>query len=175
LSPRSLAGPLAAILFALHPSNNEAVVWMSARFDLLATCLGLAAVCWMVRGWTGAAWVPAILFFPALLSKEAAVALPLAPAGWRTFRLRGSAIATIARVAPWLLILGTYSALRQFAGGVSAVGGASRLPKLAALAVIARSWRCRMAGGTKCDWLQLAARIAVVFMLVLAVAFSSRR
>ena len=132
LSPRSLAGPLAAILFALHPSNNEAVIWMSARFDLLATGFGLAAVCWMVRGWIGGAWMPAILFFPALLSKEAAVALPLAPAGWSTYRVRGSTIATIARVAPWLLILGIYSALRQFAGGVSAVGGASRLAKLAA-------------------------------------------
>jgi hypothetical protein len=173
LSPRSLAGPLAAILFALHPSNNEAVIWMSARFDLLATGFGLAAVCWMVRGWIGAAWMPAILFFPALLSKEAAVALPLAPAGWSTFRLRGSTIATIARVAPWLLILGIYSALRQFAGGVSAVGGASRLPKLAAFglslaAIVALSdgrWeRVR-------DWLRpRRAQCAVVFALVLAVA-----
>ena len=75
----------------------------------------------MVRGGIGAAWMPAVLFFPALLSKEAAVALPLAPAGWSTVRLRGSTMATIVRVAPWLLILGIYSALRQFAGGVSAV------------------------------------------------------
>ena len=50
LSPRPLAGLLAAALFALHASNNEAVVWMSARFDLLATCFALAALYWMTRG-----------------------------------------------------------------------------------------------------------------------------
>jgi len=132
LSPRSLAGPLAALLFALHPSNSEAVIWMSARFDLLATAFALAAVCWMVREWIGSTWIPALLFFPAVLSKEAAVALPIAAAGWSTFRLRTSTVATIARVAPWLVVLAAYSALRQLAGGVSAVGGASRMPKLAA-------------------------------------------
>ena len=132
LSPRSLAGPLAALLFALHASNSEAVIWMSARFDLLATCFALAAVCWMVRERTGRIWMPPLLFFPALLSKEAAVALPIAAAGWSAFRLRASTIATIARVAPWLVVLVAYSALRHLAGGVSAVGGASRIPKLAA-------------------------------------------
>ena len=49
LSPRSLAGPTAALLFALHASNHEAVVWMSARFDLLATVLSLAAIWSLVR------------------------------------------------------------------------------------------------------------------------------
>jgi hypothetical protein len=132
LSPRSLVGPLAASLFALHASNSEAVIWISARFDLLATCFALAAVCWMVCEWTGRAWVPALLFFPAVLSKEAAVALPIAAAGWSSFRLRASTIATIGRVAPWLVVLVAYSALRHLAGGVSAVGGAPRIPKLAA-------------------------------------------
>jgi hypothetical protein len=134
LSPRSLAGPLAAALFALHASNNEAVVWMSARFDLLATLFALAAVCWMVRG-RGAAWLASLLFFPALLSKEAAVALPLARAGWSTFVEGSSAVTTIARLLPWLTVLGVYSALRSVAGGVSAVGGSSRLPKLVAFVV----------------------------------------
>jgi hypothetical protein len=132
LSPRSFAGPLAAILFALHASNNEAVVWVSARFDLLATCFALAAVCWMVRGWPGTTWIPPLLFLPALLSKEAVVALPLAAAAWSAFRLREATLATIARVLPWLGILVGYSALRQLFGGVSAVGGASRLPKVVA-------------------------------------------
>ena len=132
LSPRSLAGPVAALLFALHPSNSEAVIWMSARFDLLATGFALAAVCWMVCAWIGSAWVPALLFFPAVLSKEAAVALPIAAAGWSAFRLHASTIATIVRVAPWLAALAAYSALRHLAGGISAVGGASRIPKLAA-------------------------------------------
>jgi hypothetical protein len=173
LSPRSLAGPLAAILFALHASNNEAVVWMSARFDLLATCFGLAAVCWMVREWAGASWVPALVFLPALLSKEAVVALPLAAAGWSAFRLRGSTGATIARVLPWLLILFAYSALRHVFGGVSAVGGASRLPKVAAFgfclaAVVALAdgrWQKVR------DWLQ-ARRVGCAGVLVTALALA---
>ncbi len=135
LSPRSLVGPLAASLFALHASNSEAVIWISARFDLLATCFALAALCWMMSEWTGRAWMPALLFFPAVLSKEAAVALPIAAAGWSSFRLRASTLATIGRVAPWLVVLIAYSALRHLAGGVSAVGGASRIPKLAAFGV----------------------------------------
>jgi hypothetical protein len=134
LSPRSLAGPLAAALFALHASNNEAVVWMSARFDLLATLFALAAVCSMVRGW-GATWLPPLLFWPALLSKEAAVALPLARGGWSTFVEASSTIKTIVRLVPWLVVLAVYSALRSVAGGVSAVGGSSRLPKLIAFGV----------------------------------------
>jgi hypothetical protein len=132
LSPRSLVGPLAAFLFALHASNSEAVIWISARFDLLATSFALAAMGWMVCAWAGSSWMPALLFFPAVLSKEAGVALPIAVAGWSTFRFRASTLATIARVAPWLVVLVAYSALRHLAGGVSAVGGASRIPKLAA-------------------------------------------
>jgi hypothetical protein len=135
LSPRSYAGVAAALLFALHASNTEAVIWISARFDLLATCFGLAAVCWLVRGWKGAPWVPAVIFLPALLSKEAAVALPLAAAGWAVFVLGESTRATLIRVAPWIASLLAYSVLRHVAGGVSPVGGSSRIPKLVALAV----------------------------------------
>src|SRR4051812_2095226 len=132
LSPRPLAGLLAAALFALHASNNEAVVWMSARFDLLATCFALAALYWMTRGGVLNHIGAGILFFCALLSKEAAVALPIAAAGWSTFRLRATTSRTVAFILPWLVALGGYSALRHLGGGVSAVGGAGRLPKLAA-------------------------------------------
>src|SRR5262249_4188929 len=135
LSPRSIAGPLAAALFALHASNNEAVVWMSARFDLVATGFALAAVCWMVRGWTGSPWVEPLLFFCAVLPKESVVAMPIAAAAWSGFQRRDSTATTIGRVAPWLVALLAYSALRQLGGGVSAVGGSSRIPKLLAFAV----------------------------------------
>ncbi len=135
LSPRPLAGLVAAALFALHASNNEAVVWMSARFDLLATCFGLAAIYWMTRGGIITQLTAAILFFCALLSKEAAVALPIAAAAWSTFQRRATTSRTVAFVMPWLLALGAYSALRRLGGGVSAVGGASRIPKLAVFIV----------------------------------------
>lgn len=135
LSPRPLAGLLAAALFALHASNNEAVVWMSARFDLLATCFALGALYCMMRGGFPHQLAGAVLYFFALLSKEAAVALPIAVAGWSTFRLRASTSRTVLFVAPWLVALASYSALRHLAGGVSAVGGTSRLPKLAAFII----------------------------------------
>ena len=35
---------VAALLFALHPASHEAVYWMAARFDLLATCFSLLAI-----------------------------------------------------------------------------------------------------------------------------------
>ena len=135
LSPRPLAGLLAAALFAFHASNNEAVVWMSARFDLLATCFALAALYCMTRSGILVQVAAAMMFFFALLSKEAAVALPIAAAGWSTFRLRATTARTVAVVIPWLVALGVYSALRQLGGGVSAVGGASRLPKLTAFII----------------------------------------
>ncbi len=173
LSTRPLAGLLAAALFALHASSNEAVVWISARFDLLATCFTLAAL-YCIIFVTGRATVPpareaartavvvpeadqpqpatrkgsttrlnttpanvaaTVLFFLALLSKEAAVALPIAAAGWSTFRLRATTSAAVAFVVPWLVALASYSALRNVAGGISAVGGSSRLPKLAAFTI----------------------------------------
>ncbi len=135
LSPRPLAGLLAAALFALHASNNEAVVWMSARFDLLATCFALGAIYLMIRGGLPQQAAAALFFLFALLSKEAAVALPIAAAGWSTFRLRSTTTRAIAFVIPWLVVLALYSALRQLGGGVSAVGGPSRLPKLAVFIV----------------------------------------
>ncbi|MFL6279055.1 MAG: hypothetical protein ACJ731_03015, partial [Vicinamibacterales bacterium] len=58
LSARPLAGLLAAALFGLHASNNEAVVWISARFDLLATFFALAALYCMIFVTRGAGLQP---------------------------------------------------------------------------------------------------------------------
>ncbi|MEO6239354.1 MAG: hypothetical protein ABIQ52_20345 [Vicinamibacterales bacterium] len=136
LSPRTMAGPAAALLFALHASNHEAVVWISARFDLLATCFSLAALYWMVRGGTGSTLGAPLLFLGALLSKESAVALPIAAAGFSVFALRAAPADALRRVAPWMGALALYAVLRHVGGGVSAVGGASRLPKLIAFLLI---------------------------------------
>jgi len=68
LSPESPAGLIAALLFATHASNNEAVLWVSARFDLLATAFALAAIYCLVRGGRVEGLGP-LLFVAAVLSK----------------------------------------------------------------------------------------------------------
>ena len=60
-------------------------MWISARFDLLATVLSLAAIWSVVEDHRGARAIAPVLFFLALLSKESAVALPIAAAGYWVF------------------------------------------------------------------------------------------
>lgn len=134
LSPRSLAGPLAGLLFALHASNHEAVMWISARFDLLATCFSLAAIVWLLRDGKTAEILAPIFFLAAVLSKESAVAMPIAAAGVAVFLRRESTRGVVRIAGPWVAALVAYALLRRIAGGVSAVGGAARLPKALALA-----------------------------------------
>src|SRR5206468_3476854 len=114
LAPRTIAGPLAALLFGLHAANHEAVVWISARFDLLATGFSLLAIWLLVRQESGGAttesdgrgqlapWLAALAFLAAVLSKEAAVALPIAAAGDAVFRRRAGPRDTLLRLVPWI-------------------------------------------------------------------------
>lgn len=70
----------AAALFLLHPSHTEAVIWISGRADLLATCFCLGSL------WCYGAYVDAqrivylslalVLGVLALLAKESAICLP---------------------------------------------------------------------------------------------------
>lgn len=136
MAPRSLAGPLAGLLFAVHASNHEAVVWISARFDLLATGFSLAALWVLTRRHGKADPLSALLFLGALLSKESAVAMPIAAAAFMVFPLHSGSVRAATRVAPWIAALAAYSVLRHLAGGVSAIGGATRIPKLAAFLVL---------------------------------------
>ncbi len=74
----------ASALFAIHASRPEAVVWITARFDLLSTVFVLAALLCLLRGMRAAriarlAYFAATLLFmtAGMLSKEAAFAFPL--------------------------------------------------------------------------------------------------
>lgn len=71
----ALAG---ALLFAIHPVQSEAVVWVSARSDLMAAALGLTALFILTNPKQTARGLglAALLAFGALLSKESAVLLP---------------------------------------------------------------------------------------------------
>jgi len=83
----SRAADLAAMLFAIHPLQTEAVVYVFARATLLAALLCLLAL-WL---WLNDKRWPAVLAFAAaLLAKEEAAAFPLLLAllEWSTQRRR---------------------------------------------------------------------------------------
>ena len=72
--PVALVGGL---LFALHPASHEAVYWIAARFDLLATCFMLASLLWLLQRRRGVVLDRRGCFALALLSKESALSLPV--------------------------------------------------------------------------------------------------
>ena len=69
---------LLACMFTVHPALSEAVIWISSRFDLLATLFMLCAI-WIagtnLNDWPRALTVGA-LFFAGALSKESTAMLP---------------------------------------------------------------------------------------------------
>lgn len=74
------AALLAALLFALHPVQTEAVTYISGRSSSLAACFCLLSVyCW-VRSEQSIVWLSACAatFLAAVASKETALVLPLA-------------------------------------------------------------------------------------------------
>src|SRR5215471_4798684 len=70
----------AAAFFLLHPSHSEAVVWISGRADLLATCFVLASLLSYLafedQTRRSYLFVSAGFFGLSLLAKESAVCLP---------------------------------------------------------------------------------------------------
>ena len=78
------AGLMAGLLFALHPIHVETVTWLAASTDLLCTAFGLSSLLLLERSFSSpsragqSAFLASALlaFLLALLSKEAALALP---------------------------------------------------------------------------------------------------
>jgi hypothetical protein len=127
------AAALAAVLFAAHPSNQEAVYWISARFDLLATCGVLVTLILATRG--GLAWplLAMLSFALALLSKEAALAAPLLVGAYEVFVRRSPSSRVVALLVAMLVVIGAYAMVRSVIGGLDPTGGPGRLPKAAML------------------------------------------
>lgn len=71
------ASLFAAALFAAHPLNAEAVVWITARKDLLSTCFALAAILVYLKRTTGSYFLALALFLLALLAKVSVAPLPI--------------------------------------------------------------------------------------------------
>lgn len=109
---------LAALLFAVHPVNSEAVVWISARPDLLCCFFFLLCIALLVKRSNNVnPLVFAGLFttlFCSLASKEASLFLPiLAPVYYILQRKNLPARSGIAASAALLLSTLTYLMLRK--------------------------------------------------------------
>lgn len=98
------AAMLGAALFAIHPLQTEAVVYVFARATLLSALFSLAAL----RAWLrGRLWAAVPWFAAALLAKEEVAAFPvfLALLEWATSR-RKQAVGPIAAMAGLALAAG---------------------------------------------------------------------
>ena len=115
---------VAALLFAVHPVNAEAVNYVVARSSLLST-LGVLAALWAFvrrQDGGGAGWLVAglLAFAAALLSKEAAVALlpPLLASSLVLGRTGAHAAPRPFRGALWFVgLAGVFVAARLAVGG----------------------------------------------------------
>jgi hypothetical protein len=120
------AAMMAGCLFALFPPGIEAVAWVAARYDGMATFWILAANCLFLKSRTwrdgyGLGSLAATVL--AFMSKESAVMGPVlivALAWWRqptaVGMLRAVPVA-IARALPWLAVGAVYFALRLWIFG----------------------------------------------------------
>ncbi len=107
----------AALIFCVHPLSTSAVVWIPGRNDVLMTLLVLSSLSLFVRGLdTGKTWILVahfVTFFLALLTKEAAVVLPLVIAGYVFFVRKehfarttvfATSVAYILTIAMWFFL-----------------------------------------------------------------------
>jgi tetratricopeptide (TPR) repeat protein len=115
------AALFAALLFAVHPANSEAVNFISARNTLLAGCFSLASLLAFLKARGRGVRLPflsAALFFLGLLSKETAFMLivviavtTLSPSPWFVgIRLRDRLISLV----PYLAAVVVYFAMRFY-------------------------------------------------------------
>lgn len=161
---------VAALLFAWHPAAHEAVYWMAARFDLLATVLTLATVLLATSERSSTRALAIATYALALLSKESALACPVIVLGYEALIRRSSWRAALERVAPLAISMVIYLALRSQATELPA-SELRRLPKLVTLAAAMLSgfvltWpRARRAMAELTRW-----RLGMVLALPVALA-----
>jgi hypothetical protein len=117
----------AAALFLVHPSHSEAVVWISGRADLLATCFVLASLLFYLayEDKTRRLYLFASIgcFVLALLAKESAVCLPfLILVAGRNLSRRRNIRHLLLVTSSYIVILFAFVIIRAwFIGGI--VGG----------------------------------------------------
>ena len=136
---------VAALLFALHPASHEAVYWIAARFDLLATFFTLLALWFLNRQTLVSRIAGYAAFGVALLSKESAVALLVLAPAWDVWIEKRDWRTTARRLVPLLLVAAGCLVARSLGTDVALAGGARRLGKMVLLAlalggVLASAW-----------------------------------
>lgn len=136
---------VAALLFALHPASHEAVYWIAARFDLLATFFTLLALWCLSRDSLGSRIAGYAAFGVALLSKESAISLLIIAPAWDVWVAGRDWRTAARRLMPLLLVTAGYLAARSLGTDVAVAGGARRLGKMVLLAlavggVLAAAW-----------------------------------
>ena len=119
----------ASLIFSVLPIQVEAVAWMGARFDLLATCLAVWALVHYARFRKNSHFVHYLLalvfFFFGMLSKENAYVLPLLLISLEFLVMPTRNIRV---VVPFFLLGGIVFVYRWIALGVFSENGIFRLP-----------------------------------------------
>jgi Dolichyl-phosphate-mannose-protein mannosyltransferase len=124
----------AALLFALHPGSHEAVHWIAARFDLMATCFTLVALLLVTQARSIVRAGGFLAFGLALLSKESAVSLLVIAPAWDVWIEGRNWRMTARRLLPLIAVAVAYAGLRMMATELEPAGGGRRIAKLAMLA-----------------------------------------
>ncbi len=113
------AAVFGALLFAIHPLQVEPVTWITGRKDVLAGFFSLLAVAAYVRFALSnrAAWYAAAsgLYVAALLSKPAAVAVPIMVLALEVFHFRNSWKGALLAITPWVLFAAILIAVTKMA------------------------------------------------------------
>jgi len=126
LSGNAAAALAAALLFALHPVQTEAVAWVSSRGDLQAALFSLGSLLLFLkasgprRGW--AAGGSLVCLALALLSKESAIVLPALAmlTGWLSRRKGSEAlVGNRILIGGFWILAGSYFLIRRWVLGAA--------------------------------------------------------
>lgn len=122
-----MAAFLGAVLFAVHPINAEAVLWISARKDLLSTMFGLLAYNCFLRWNTGGStrwyWIALVMFLCGLFAKVTVLLLPIIllvlPSGeGRTFKQKLVTLLPFGALSGIFAIIAVIGKMRTFGAAI---------------------------------------------------------
>ena len=125
LSGNSITAAVTSILFAVHPMHVESVAWVSERKDVLYAFFYLLALLYYLRYISSGFgrryfWYCLVLFIASLLSKSAAVTLPVLMMLIDAYKARKISIRSLAEKIPFFilsLLFGILAILSQKSGG----------------------------------------------------------